>query len=242
MGRRGIADFRRSHRAAVRRAGFDLVYVDAGHGLTLLEDFLSRRFNRRTDASGGSLENRARLLREVLAETLELCEGRAAVAVRLAVCEDPGAGSLARSETQELVSMLADWPDLWDFCLARRDPDPGTSCFAEEGFQEEALAGFRCLTAKPVVGAGHYTTPGVMLRIVRNNLGDFVGTARPSIADSFLPAKIGDGRFDDNRECIGCHICVCGDFTVSPIRGTHNPSMGDDGPAELVSVAWPSGL
>ncbi|GBD42829.1 Trimethylamine dehydrogenase [bacterium HR40] len=232
MDRRDLADFRRWHRTAVRRAltaGFDLVYVYAGHGLSLLEHFLSRRFNARCDAYGGSLENRARLLVEVLEETRALCAGRAAVAVRLALREDLGTGSLEPAEVRELVSLLADRPDLFDFCLAGWDADSQSSRFAAEGFQEEALRGLRRLTPKPVVGVGRYTTPDAMLRIVQSGLVDFVGAARPSIADPFLPVKIREGRFEDIRECIGCNICVSGDFTVSPIRCTQNSSMGEEG-------------
>jgi dimethylamine/trimethylamine dehydrogenase len=68
-----IADLRRRHRQAVARslqAGYDLVYVYAAHGLTTLQHFLSRRYNNRADEYGGSLANRARLLREVLEDTL----------------------------------------------------------------------------------------------------------------------------------------------------------------------------
>ena len=57
---------------------------------------------------------------------------------------------------------------------------------------------------------------------------DLIGAARPSIADPFLPEKIEEGRFDDIRECIGCNICVAGDFTMSPIRCTQNPTMGEE--------------
>jgi len=51
---------------------------------------------------------------------------------------------------------------------------------------------------------------------------------RPSIADPFLPAKVEQGRVDDIRECIGCNICVSGDMTISPIRCTQNPTMGEE--------------
>ena len=57
MTKRDIRDLRRWHRAAAlraRRAGFDLVYVYAGHALTHLHHFLSRRYNHRTDEYGGS--------------------------------------------------------------------------------------------------------------------------------------------------------------------------------------------
>ena len=83
MGRDEIAALRRRHRQAVARslqAGYDVVYVYAAHGLTTLQHFLSRRTNDRTDEYGGSLANRARLLREVLEDTLAEVDGRAAVA------------------------------------------------------------------------------------------------------------------------------------------------------------------
>ena len=40
---------------------------------------------------------------------------------------------------------------------------------------------------------------------------DMIGSARPSIADPFLPNKIKEDRLEDIRECIGCNICVTGD-------------------------------
>jgi dimethylamine/trimethylamine dehydrogenase len=57
---------------------------------------------------------------------------------------------------------------------------------------------------------------------------DFIGAARPSIADPFLPRKIEEGRLDDIRECIGCNICYAGDGLGVPIRCTQNPTMGEE--------------
>jgi dimethylamine/trimethylamine dehydrogenase len=67
-----------------------------------------------------------------------------------------------------------------------------------------------------------------MVRMVRSGVLDLIGAARPSIADPFLPKKIEEGRLEEIRECIGCNICVAGDFTMSPIRCTQNPSMGEE--------------
>ena len=86
MSTQDIADLRRWHRRAVSRsieAGFDIVYVYASHGLNTFGHFLSPRYNFRTDGYGGSLENRARLLREVLEDTLEAVDDRIAVACRI---------------------------------------------------------------------------------------------------------------------------------------------------------------
>ncbi len=90
------------------------------------------------------------------------------------------------------------------------------------------MRGIKELTTKPVVGVGRFTSPDTMLRMIRENVLDLIGAARPSIADPFLPKKIEEGRVDEIRECIGCNICVSGDFTMSPIRCTQNPSMGEE--------------
>ncbi|MGH8285076.1 MAG: FAD-dependent oxidoreductase, partial [Steroidobacteraceae bacterium] len=63
---------------------------------------------------------------------------------------------------------------------------------------------------------------------IRRGVLDFIGAARPSIADPFLPRKVEEGRVDDIRECIGCNICVSGDMTITPIRCTQNPTMGEE--------------
>ncbi len=75
-----------------RAAGFDLVYVYAGHDLGLPMHFLSRRHNRRSDEYGGSLENRVRFLRELIEDTKDAVGDRCGVVVRLAVDELLGDG------------------------------------------------------------------------------------------------------------------------------------------------------
>ncbi|MDE0678032.1 MAG: FAD-dependent oxidoreductase [Acidimicrobiaceae bacterium] len=228
---RDIADLRRWHRQAVRRAvraGFDLVYVYAGHALGGIHHFLSRRYNQRTDAYGGSIENRMRLLRELLEETAEEADGRAAVGCRISVEESGLQFGIDRDEITEVIGALGELPDLWDFVPGSWEDDSITSRFSAEAHQEDWVRGLKALTSKPVVGVGRFTSPDTMVRMIRQGILDFIGAARPSIADPFLPNKISDGRLEDIRECIGCNICVSGDFTMSPIRCTQNPSMGEE--------------
>jgi dimethylamine/trimethylamine dehydrogenase len=231
MSTEDIDDLRRWHRQAVARslqAGYDLVYVYAGHGLTTLQHFLSRRFNDRTDGYGGSVANRARLLREVLEDTLEEVDGRAAVACRLCVDELIGERGLERGEIEEVLGLVGELPDLWDFMVGEWDFDSITSRFADEGAQEAYVRGLKQLTSKPVVGVGRFTSPDTMVRMIRDGVLDFIGAARPSIADPFLPRKIEEGRWDEIRECIGCNVCVTCDSTITPVRCTQNPSMGEE--------------
>ena len=231
MTRRDIDALRRWHRAAVRRArhaGFDIVYVYAGHALGGLHHFLSRRYNDRKDEYGGTLENRVRLLREVIEDTRDAVGDTAAVAVRITVDELLGADGFDRSEAEDAFGMIGELPDLWDLVMGSWEDDSQTSRFADEGFQEPFVTGFKQLTTKPIVGVGRFTSPDAMVRQVRRGILDLIGCARPSIADPFLPRKIDEGRVDDIRECIGCNICVSGDFTQSPIRCTQNPTMGEE--------------
>ena len=231
MRKSDIADFRRWHRdAALRaqRAGFDIVYVYAGHGLSLPMHFLQSRFNQRTDEYGGSLANRTRLLRELIEETKEAVGARCAVAVRLAVDELRPDGIRHDGEGREIVEMLAELPDLWDVNVSDWANDSQPSRFAPEGFQEDFVRFVKTVTTKPVVGVGRFTSPDAMVSQLRRGVLDFIGAARPSIADPFLPRKIESGDVDDIRECIGCNVCVSGDYTMTPIRCTQNPTMGEE--------------
>ena len=232
MTKRDIRSYRQWHRDAAlraRRAGFDIIYVYAGHGLSLAMHFLQSRHNGRTDEYGGSLVNRARLLRELIEDTKEAVGTDCAVAVRMAVDELRGTDGLsAIGEAREVIEMLAELPDLWDVNLSDWSNDSKTSRFAPEGFQEEFVRFVKQVTTKPVVGVGRFTSPDTMVSQIRRGILDLIGAARPSIADPFLPNKIDAGDIDDIRECIGCNVCVTGDHTMTPIRCTQNPTMGEE--------------
>ncbi len=230
MDKADIAAFRSWHKAAAERAikaGADIVYIYAAHDLSLPMQFLLPRYNFRTDEYGGSLENRMRLLREVLEETLEVAEGRAAVALRFAVDEMAGDGGMQHDgETPEVIAELSELPDLWDVNVSDWSNDSGMSRFFEEGYQEPYTAFVKTLTTKPVVGVGRYTSPDRMVSLVRKGHLDLIGAARPTIADPFLPNKIKEGRIEDIRECIGCNMCTTNVLLGAPIRCTQNPTIG----------------
>ena len=232
MTKADIRAYRRWHRDAAlraRRAGFNIIYVYAGHSLSLPMHFLQSRHNRRTDEYGGSLVNRSRLLRELIEDTKDAVGADCAVAVRFAVDEVRGEdGISSKAEGREVVEMLAELPDLWDVNVSDWANDSRTSRFAPEGFQEEFVRFVKTVTTKPVVGVGRFTSPDTMVSQIRRGVLDFIGAARPSIADPFLPKKIESGDIDDIRECIGCNVCVTGDYTMTPIRCTQNPTMGEE--------------
>ncbi len=231
MDREDIRNLRRWHRAAALRAkqaGFDLIYVYGAHGFGAVQHFLSRRTNQRTDEYGGSLENRARLLKELIEDTKDAVGDSCAVPVRILVDEMLGDGGVTNAEIRDVIGMLAELPDLWDLAHGSWDYCSGTSRFAEEGHLESYIKGIKALTTKPVVAVGRFTSPDAMVRQVKSGLLDMIGAARPSIADPFIPNKINEGRLDDIRECIGCNICVTGDMTGALSRCTQNPTFMEE--------------
>jgi dimethylamine/trimethylamine dehydrogenase len=232
MDKQDIIDLRRWHRdAAIRskRAGFDIIYVYATHDLSIAMHFLQSRKNNRTDEYGGCLENRARLLRELIEDTRDAVGDRCAVAVRFGADELMGpAGITHDGEARDVIGMLAELPDLWDINISTWNNDSQSSRFAKEGYQEEYARFVKSLTTKPVVGVGRFTSPDTMVSQIRRGIMDFIGAARPSIADPFLPKKIEEGRVEDIRECIGCNMCVSSDYTMSNLRCTQNPTMGEE--------------
>lgn len=229
MDKSDIRRLRDWHRAAALRAkaaGFDIVYVYPTHGY-LLHEFLSRDLNGRSDEYGGSLENRTRLIREILSDTVDAVGDACAVAVRMSA-NGHGDAHLSATEAHDMVGMLGQIPDLWDVVVAGYEEEMGSSRFTREGALEDRVSYVRALTGKPVVSVGRFTSPETMLGQIKRGVTDFIGAARPSIADPFLPTKIREGRLDDIRECIGCNVCYAHDTRGTPIRCTQNPTMGEE--------------
>jgi dimethylamine/trimethylamine dehydrogenase len=228
--RADIADIRRWFVNAARRAraaGFDIICLYGAHGFGIFQHFLSRATNQRTDEYGGSLANRARFVREVVAEIRDAVKDELAITLRLSLHE-AGPRGLSNSELREFIATHSTLPDAWDLAQGTWEACSGTSRFTPEGAQEDLVSGIKALTPLPVIGVGRFTSADAMVRQVRSGILDFIGAARPSIADPFLPKKIEEGRFEDIRECIGCNICVSGDMTGAISRCTQNTAFMEE--------------
>lgn len=226
-----IKDVRRWYVNAAKRAktaGYDLVCLYGAHGFGIIQHFLSRSTNQRTDEYGGSLENRSRFMKEVVEDIKDAVGDTMGVTLRLSLDEAIDEHSFTNTELRECIEMHRDLPDLWDLAHGSWEDCSGTSRFKEEAAQQSLVEGIKTLTDKPIVGVGRFTSPDAMVKQIKSGTLDFIGAARPSIADPFLPNKIRDGRFDDIRECIGCNICVTGDMTMSISRCTQNPAFMEE--------------
>jgi dimethylamine/trimethylamine dehydrogenase len=211
-----------------RTAGFDLICLYGAHGFGIFQHFLSTATNHRTDEYGGSLENRSRFVREVVQDLRDEVGDTMGLTLRLSLDEMLGNLGFANSEVRDFIEMHKDLPDLWDLAHGSWEDCSGPSRFKEEAAQFELVKGIKSLTTKPVVGVGRFTSPDVMVRQITSGTLDFIGCARPSIADPFLPKKVEEGRIEDIRECIGCNICITGDMTMSISRCTQNPTFMEE--------------
>ncbi len=231
MDKADIAALIEWHRLAAikaERAGFDVIYVYAGMGY-LPYQFLLSDYNQRTDDYGGSVRNRVRLVEQLIDAVREATHGRCAIAVRMSMQELRARKSEnAPSEAHEVIGHLKDAPDLFDVKMDYSATDCAASRFTPEASHEPVIDFVKSITGKPVVGVGRFTSPDTMVSQIKRGILDFIGGARPSIADPFLPQKIDEGREADIRECIGCNICISSWHDGVWVRCTQNPTAGEE--------------
>ncbi|MDR3159315.1 MAG: FAD-dependent oxidoreductase [Zoogloeaceae bacterium] len=215
-------------------AGFDLLEVTAGDS-TLPVQFLERRYNKRTDKYGGSLENRARFYIEVMTALKRACGDASAITTRYEIDTLQGPhGIQATDEGIRALELLnrEGVCDLYSVKIGDYEEwgeDAGSSRFRKSGwmapFVKEAK---RVVGSIPVVVNGRYTSPDDMVNLLESGIADIIGAARPSIADPFLPKKIDEGRLEDIRECIGCNQCVSKFNQCGLLNCTQNPTAMEE--------------
>jgi len=210
-----IAAFARSARIA-RRAGFTGVQVHAAHGY-LISQFLSPRTNRRTDAWGGPLENRARFLLEVVRAVRAAVGPGCPVAVKLN-SSDFQRGGFESGEAVEVARMLAvEGIDLLEISggtyervafaghkrgaavdgrAAAADPRAAATRAREAYFLEYAHAIRAAAPGVPLMVSGGLRTPAVMDEALRAGEADVLGIARPFCVEPGFPARLLAGSLD----------------------------------------------
>jgi 2,4-dienoyl-CoA reductase-like NADH-dependent reductase (Old Yellow Enzyme family) len=220
---------------AARRSkagGFDLVEVHAAHGY-LLSQFISPYSNIRSDAYGGSLENRLRMVLETLEAVRSAVGPDYPVGIRLNG-DDMVDGGYTLDEYQ-VVAQLIERSGLVDYIsvsAGQHHPDAVATMVAPMampiGFLEYLGAGIRSVVDKvPVFIVGRIKDPVFAEGILERGSADYVIMTRALMADPELPNKAKEGRLDDIRPCIAC-MQGCTDRTWSQLDLTclTNPAAG----------------
>ena len=235
MPREMIAEVISAHGDAairMREAGLDGVEIVGSHGY-LPAQFLNCRVNRRSDEYGGSLENRARFIREIASDIRAKAGEDFVIGLRLSGDERSHEG-VEQSEMLDACELLAGDSSLSYFSVVSGSSatvagsvhivPPMTEeagCTAPLGHAVKARTGVTTMVT------GRINQPQDAERIIASGQADLCGMTRAMICDPDLGEKAGTGRAEDIRACIGCNQACIGHFHAGyPISCIQNPVSG----------------
>ncbi|WP_033444205.1 NAD(P)/FAD-dependent oxidoreductase [Dietzia alimentaria] len=214
----------------IAKAGADAIEIHAAHGY-ILGVFLNRRDNTRTDAYGGSLENRARLACEVIAAVKGRVGDKLAVIVRVAGEEYGQDGGLTLAEATEAAVLFeragADAIHVtgWGrnpFNNFTDGPLPDSI-----GAYVDNAAAIKKAVSIPVIGVGRML-PEVAEEAIDDDKVDFAAMGRQLLADPNLANKLAAGTPERVRPCINCYLCVAENFFDDTPFCAVNPALGNE--------------
>ena len=213
--RAAIAQFADAAERA-KRAGFDSLDIHSAHGY-LPAAFMSPTANRRTDAWGGSLENRCRFAVEVIRAMKARVGEDFPITIKISADEFAD-GGLNIGDTAQIVKLLekagvaaiqvsAGAPS--DANVVRFDQRvtfmrtmPMATEFGPLVYLAEEV---KKHVRIPVIAVGRLNDPDLAERVLEEGKADLIGITRQLITDPDWPNKVRDGRLDEIRPCIACN-------------------------------------
>lgn len=214
----------------VNTAGADGIEIHGGDGY-LLSAFLSPDSNRRTDHYGGSLENRARLLLEVIRAVRQAVGADFPLWVKLDSREVGKPGGLSLEEGLLIPRMVEAAGADAITVTAEHDRNRGAAppltppASHQPGASLPYAFRVKAVVGIPVIASGRIE-PGQGDEAIKTGVLDFVAMGRKLLADPFLPEKLAQGREGDIRPCIYCDTCISAIATRDPVRCGVNPETG----------------
>ncbi|MDI6795675.1 MAG: NADH:flavin oxidoreductase [Desulfatibacillaceae bacterium] len=217
--------------ACQSRAAFDLGYdaleVHAPHGY-LIHQFLSPRSNHRHDQYGGSLENRARFLINIVGKTREAIGPEKPLGVRLSG-DELMPGGITHEEVKQVVAWCRDaGANFFDISQGSYE-NPGAA-FAPDGEDDYTrwAPGFKEASGGLPVITPNFIRPATAAAAITSGKTDIISLGRQSIADPFWPVKTKEGREKDIVKCARCGRCYADLMTAHWLGCTVNPLAGKE--------------
>jgi 2,4-dienoyl-CoA reductase-like NADH-dependent reductase (Old Yellow Enzyme family)/thioredoxin reductase len=209
-----------------RKAGFDGLEIHAGHGY-IISSFLSPFTNSRTDEYGGSLENRARLMLEVLRAVREAAGPDIAVWVKLDGQEFGRKGGITVEDAVRNAQLAEAAGAQAIVCSAYHDMTVGILHSGSHTPQQPGLnvgnaAKIKAAVGIPVFASGRIE-PEVAERHIADGKFDMLYMGRKVLADPHLPRKIAEGRPEDILPCVYCYTCISQIYFTKPMKCAVNP-------------------
>ncbi len=210
--------------------GFDGVELQCSHS-SIVRGFLSPATNERGDAYGGSLENRARLLLEIVDAVREALGPHRVLGVRL--CGDELIEHGTTIDQAVAVARLAEATGKVDYINTSIGVATSTLYMIEASMQVPpgyALfipSAIRAAVSLPVVAVGRFKDPVQAERALAEGHGDLIGVVRGQIADPDFVAKARSGHAGDIRTCLSCNQECVGRMGLNRWLGcVENPRTG----------------
>jgi mycofactocin system FadH/OYE family oxidoreductase 2 len=230
----------------LREGGFDGAELQGSHS-SLIRQFLSPYSNRRGDAYGGSVEKRARLVREII-QAIRGVAGREFVLGLRIPGDEFMEGGLVLQDTLSTARLL-DRDGLLDYFNTSIGTATHTLFMVEgsmhlpPGYQLFTAAALREVTDLPVVGVGRIKDPVQAERALATGQCDLVGMVRQQIADPETARKAREGLVEEIRLCISCNQdCIGREGLNLEIGCVENPAAGHErelGPRRLRPAGRP---
>jgi len=210
--------------------GFDGVELQCSHS-SIVRGFLSPATNKRTDRWGGSLENRARLLLEIVAAVREVIGPRKVLGVRL--CGDELIEGGTTIDEAVAVAKMVEASGKVDYINTSIGVATSTLYMIEAsmrippGYAMFIPSAIRAAVRLPVVGVGRFKDPLQADRALQEGHADLIGVVRGQIADPDFTAKARSGHADRIRTCLSCNQECVGRMGLNRWLGCiENPRTG----------------
>ncbi len=226
-------------------AGADGLEIHGGHGY-LFSSFLSPLTNRRTDAYGGPLENRARLLVDTIKGIRAAIGTDTALWAKIDAVEYDRPGGITLEDAVATARMLEAAGADAITTTAYHDPRVGTMHSGSHTPQVPALnadkaAAIKAAVTIPVILSGRIE-PDVGDKAIANGGADFIAMGRKLLADPALPNKLAAGDEKAVLPCIYCYTCISGIYTRGTARCAVNPRTGFEAENWLPPVEAPKNV
>lgn len=215
--------------ARARTAGFDAFYIHAVGGY-LISQFLTPYFNDRDDEYGGSLENRARFLLEIIESCKKHAGNDFPLIVRISVDEYLGDAGRGIEESKLIGKMLEKAG------VAAIDCSAGVfetaqmliqPIYVPRGGLVPLSVAMKSAVSIPVIAQGRLSEPELAEKVLAEGQADFISTSRGWLVDPDWINKITAGDTEGLRRCIACNYCIGHRiFQNLPIRCALNPIAG----------------
>lgn len=187
--------------AAIRakKAGFDGVEIHGAHGY-LLAQFLSKAVNKRVDQYGGNVNDRARIVVEIIKGIKAACGDAFPVVVRTSGEE----GDYGGNSIEDAVAQACLFEKAGADALHLSHGTAIHSYYSDAGYNLENTRKVKEALQIPVIAVGRINDPSLALSVIQSGTADFVALGRQSICDPHFPEKVKEGRLNEIFTCTGC--------------------------------------